>query len=422
MSLTSPGAERSARSSSVSSSGRVTGDDDQLPRKVLRGAELRLDADLVVCGGVYVPECAQRIADSVALVLEAPADDRVQRMEPELGPGHHAKVATAPAQPPEELGLVVAIGTDHLARGGDQLGGDQVVAGERVLGGEVPYAAAEGEARDPGRADHAARRDQPMGLSRSVEIGPGGAAAGDREPRLRIDLDRPHPGEVDHQPVVDRAMPGGVVPAAPDRHLEVVGLGEGERRRHILRVDTARDRSRVAVDQQVEAGARPLVLAVPRIEKVPLQGFLQLFHVEKDRVNLANSSPGNRIFGPARSHPNLGEVKEILVPPLRAAAVAAFIAGLLLLFFNPPSFAHVGGLVTIGVGALAIVLLTAWLTVAMIGEEMPEPEFRRLVDRSEALASLPPPDYPPGEFDLLVMEAIDNLPPSSSACWRTRRS
>jgi len=104
-------------------------------------------------------------------------------------------------------------------------------------------------------------------------------------------------------------------------------------------------------------------------------------------------------------------VKEILVPPLRAAAVAAFIAGLLLLFFNPPSFAHLGGLVTIGVGALAIVLLTAWLTVAMIGEEMPEPEFRRLVDRSEALATLPPPDYPPGEFDLLVMEAIDNLPP-----------
>ena len=104
-------------------------------------------------------------------------------------------------------------------------------------------------------------------------------------------------------------------------------------------------------------------------------------------------------------------MREILVPPLRAAAVAAFIAGLLLLFLNPPSFAHLGGLATIGVGALAIVLLTAWLTVAMIGEEMPEPEFRRLVDRSEALAALPPPDHPPSEFDLLVVEAIDNLPP-----------
>ena len=103
-------------------------------------------------------------------------------------------------------------------------------------------------------------------------------------------------------------------------------------------------------------------------------------------------------------------MREILVPPLRAAAVAAFITGLLLLFFNPPSFTQFGGLLTIGVGALAIVLLTAWLTVAVIGEEMPEPEFRRLVDRSEALATLPPPDYPPSEFDLLVIEAIDNLP------------
>jgi predicted Zn-dependent protease with MMP-like domain len=104
-------------------------------------------------------------------------------------------------------------------------------------------------------------------------------------------------------------------------------------------------------------------------------------------------------------------VREILIPPLRAAAVAAFIAGVLLLFLNPPSFAHFGGLLTIAVGALAIVLVTAWMTTMVIGKEMPEPEFRRLVDRSEALAALPPPDYPPGEFDLLVMEAIDNLPP-----------
>ena len=35
--------------------------------------------------------------------------------------------------------------------------------------------------------------------------------------------------------------------------------------------------------------------------------------------------------------------------------------------------------------------VAAWATVAVIGKEMPEPEFRRLVDRSEALAALPPP-------------------------------
>jgi predicted Zn-dependent protease with MMP-like domain len=104
-------------------------------------------------------------------------------------------------------------------------------------------------------------------------------------------------------------------------------------------------------------------------------------------------------------------MREILGPPLRAAAISTFIAGLALLLLNPPSFAGLGGLLTVVLGAVAVVLLTAWATVAMIGKEMPEPEFRRLVDRSEALASLPPPDRPPSEFDELVMEALDDLPP-----------
>ncbi len=103
-------------------------------------------------------------------------------------------------------------------------------------------------------------------------------------------------------------------------------------------------------------------------------------------------------------------MRDILVPPLRAAALSAFILGLLLLFLNPPSFAGVGGLLTLLVGAVAVMLVAAWATVALIGPEMPEPEFRRLVDRSEALASLPPPDEPPSEFDELVVQAIDNLP------------
>src|SRR5213596_1584958 len=103
-------------------------------------------------------------------------------------------------------------------------------------------------------------------------------------------------------------------------------------------------------------------------------------------------------------------MREIFGPPLRAAALCAFIAGLVLLLLNPPSLSGLGGLLALLVGAAAIVLVTAWATVALIGKEMPEPEFRRLVDRSEALASLPPPDRPPSEFDALVMRALDDLP------------
>ena len=103
-------------------------------------------------------------------------------------------------------------------------------------------------------------------------------------------------------------------------------------------------------------------------------------------------------------------MREIFGPPLRAAALIAFLTGLVLLLLNPPSFGGVGDLVVILAGVVAIVLVTAWATVALIGKEMPEPEFRRLVDRSDALATLPPPDRPPSEFDELVMEALDDLP------------
>jgi len=101
---------------------------------------------------------------------------------------------------------------------------------------------------------------------------------------------------------------------------------------------------------------------------------------------------------------------EILGPPLRTAAFGAFLVGLALILLNPPSLGGLGDLLTLLAGAVAIVLVTAWITVTLAGDEMPEPEFRRLVDRSEALAALPVPDQPPSEFDELVIAALDDLP------------
>ena len=104
-------------------------------------------------------------------------------------------------------------------------------------------------------------------------------------------------------------------------------------------------------------------------------------------------------------------MKEILAPPLRVAAICALVTGLVLLVLNPLSPGGFGGLVTWVAGAILFVLVAAGAIVAMIGgREMPEPEFRRLVDRSEALAALPPPERPPSDFDELVMEALDDLP------------
>lgn len=103
-------------------------------------------------------------------------------------------------------------------------------------------------------------------------------------------------------------------------------------------------------------------------------------------------------------------MRETIGPPLRAAALVAFLTGLVLLLVNPPSFGGLGDLLTLLAAAAAIVLVTAWLTVVVIGKETPEPEFQRLVNQSERLASLPAPDREPTEFDELVMEALDDLP------------
>jgi predicted Zn-dependent protease with MMP-like domain len=103
-------------------------------------------------------------------------------------------------------------------------------------------------------------------------------------------------------------------------------------------------------------------------------------------------------------------MREAIGPPLRAAALTALIIGLVVLLVNPPSLGGLDDLMVLVVGALAIILVTAWLTVALIGKEMPEPDFQRLVRRSETLAALPPADRPPSEFDELVMQALDDLP------------
>jgi predicted Zn-dependent protease with MMP-like domain len=105
-------------------------------------------------------------------------------------------------------------------------------------------------------------------------------------------------------------------------------------------------------------------------------------------------------------------VLDALRGPVKAGAAALFAVGLLLLLLNPPELSGAEGLAVFAGAALALILLTAWAFVAMSGRDsMPEYEFERLVRRSEELARQP--DGPDGvsEFDLLVADAIDSLPP-----------
>jgi predicted Zn-dependent protease with MMP-like domain len=103
-------------------------------------------------------------------------------------------------------------------------------------------------------------------------------------------------------------------------------------------------------------------------------------------------------------------VREALAPPLKAAAATAFIVGVLLLLLNPPSLSGAGGMVAIMVGAIALILFTAWGAVALTGRDaISEHEFERIVRRSEELAREPALAAQATEFDLLPQEFQDVL-------------
>jgi predicted Zn-dependent protease with MMP-like domain len=98
--------------------------------------------------------------------------------------------------------------------------------------------------------------------------------------------------------------------------------------------------------------------------------------------------------------------------PVKAGFAALFAVGLLLLFLNPPSLSGAEGMAFFIGGGLALMLLTAWAFVALSGEDsMPEHEFERLVRRSEELAREPDLRADLTDFDLMVTDAIDDLPP-----------
>jgi predicted Zn-dependent protease with MMP-like domain len=97
-----------------------------------------------------------------------------------------------------------------------------------------------------------------------------------------------------------------------------------------------------------------------------------------------------------------------------AFAIAAFITGVVVWFVNPPSLSGLGGLLSLLIGATAFIVVTAWVTTRLMGgelDDMPEEDFERIVVRSEELARVPALAHEATEFELIVAEALDRLPP-----------
>jgi predicted Zn-dependent protease with MMP-like domain len=103
-------------------------------------------------------------------------------------------------------------------------------------------------------------------------------------------------------------------------------------------------------------------------------------------------------------------MSERLSSTTRIIVTTCFLIGLTVLLLDPFTWGRVTGVVQLIAGALAVVLATALVAMFLGRGEMPEEEFRRMSERSELLATMPPGQLQPSEFEEAVIEAIDDLP------------
>ncbi len=81
---------------------------------------------------------------------EESGEKRPDGVQPVLERGDNAEVASSAAQRPEQVRVLLVVGLNDAAVGGDHFGGDEVVRGEAELAAEPADAAAGGQAADPG--------------------------------------------------------------------------------------------------------------------------------------------------------------------------------------------------------------------------------------------------------------------------------
>ena len=141
-------------------------------------------------------------------------------MQPVAHGGHHAEVAAAATQRPEEFGLVVRICQHDASVRENNLRGEQVIQREPEAADQRPITAAQCE---PCHADgsHRARHGRKVIRFRRRENARSAHASGDaRGKAVRTDEDVVHGAQIDHDTAGERTS-GPVMAAAKDRERQL---------------------------------------------------------------------------------------------------------------------------------------------------------------------------------------------------------
>ena len=89
--------------------------------------------------------------------------------------GHHAEIAAAAAQRPEEVRVLLLARGDEAAVGEHDVGLEQIVDGQAVFARQVARAAAERQSGDAGRRDDAEGHRQAESVSGVIDVARGAA-------------------------------------------------------------------------------------------------------------------------------------------------------------------------------------------------------------------------------------------------------
>ena len=199
--------------------------------------------------------------------------DRAAEHDPDLVQqilegGDDAEVPATAAQAPEELLVLVGAGRHELSGGRDDVGRDEVVAGEAVLPHQPADPAAEGEAGDARCRDLSPGRGKPERARLVVEGAPVDAAfSACRHPR-GIDANAAHRRQVEHDPAVAGGVAGHTVPAPANGQKHAVLAREVDPGDHVGHAGATRDQRRPLVEHRVPRPARLLVAFVAGREHV----------------------------------------------------------------------------------------------------------------------------------------------------------
>jgi hypothetical protein len=190
------------------------------------------------------------------------AVDRAVREQPELERGHHAEVAAAAADRPEQVGVLLGGGTDELAPGCDELDRGDVVGREPVLAGEPRQAAADGVAHDADVRRGARQREQAVRRGRLGHLDPQRPGRDARDLRLDVDLDAAHALRGDQDRVLERRQGDAVVARALRGDLQAGAAGVGDDVDDVGGVDGEGDERGALVGQEGPGAAGEVVLGV----------------------------------------------------------------------------------------------------------------------------------------------------------------